>query len=241
MALGVLVLPRAGAPPAPSAPPPPAAAPAAHAPAAVPNGPAPVADAAGLDKALADLRVQNPFTVAAAAKRLAQTAPDPVRRKETAQALLLAMSNPFPNAEQAAAEALAVWGTADETPALARMLADQDPDVRSAAITALAGLKDDRAAAAVAGRLSDFFDRGKARKALLTMGPAAEKAVIPLVNTGDAPTRAEACGVLKAIGTPACLPELEAAARGPDINVARAAADAVKALKDRRKPEEKLP
>lgn len=85
----------------------------------------------------------------------------------------------------------------------------------------------------MAGRLSDFLDRPKAARALTAMGPLAEKAVVPLVGKGDPPTRMAACGVLAAVGTPESLPALEAAARDPDRNVARAAADAVLAIKGR--------
>ena len=190
-------------------------------------------DDADLNKALADLQSKNSSVVATAARRLAAARPAAERRAETARALLGAMANPFPSTREYAAEALGVWGTADDVPDLIAMLGDPDPNARSAAMTALAALKDDRGTAAVAARLSDFLDRTKAGQALETMGPAAEKAVLPLVSQGDAPTRMAACGVLAAVGAPESLPALETAARDPDINVARAAADAVRAVKDR--------
>ncbi len=102
-----------------------------------------------LDRALADLKSPNPNAVAAASKKLAQSTPDPVRRREAAEALTTATANPFPTARQAAAAGLAVWGAADDVPSLARMLADPIPDVKTSAIVALAGLKDPKAAAAV--------------------------------------------------------------------------------------------
>jgi HEAT repeat protein len=260
MGLGLFLLPKVG-PPTPAAPTPiagPAAAvepkpegvvagllavaPQAGGPGAVPWAPLALAgrketfhllDDAELNKVLADLKSHDPNVVTAAAQKLAKATPAPGRRKETAAALLAAMGNPFPSAKEAAAKGLAVWETADDMPALIQMLADPFPDVREAAMTALAGLKNERAAAAVAARLSDFFDREKARQALESMGPVAEPAVLPLLNAADAQTRVEACAVLKAVGTKKSVPALEKASGDPDLNVARAAAEALQAVRAR--------
>ena len=255
VATGPRFLPAPGAPGTPAAPPAAVAptpegvvvglfgaAPQAGGPGALPWAPLALAarkatfhllDDAELDKALADLKSANPSVVAAAARRLTQAAPAAGRRKEAAQALQEALANPFPTAKNAAAEALGVWGTADDVPALIAMLDDPDPGTRAAAMNALAALKDERGAVFVARRLGDFFDREKAAQALKAMGPVAEKPILPTLNGADAPTRVAACGVLAAVGTKECLPALEQAARGPDRNVALAAADAVRAIRAR--------
>ncbi len=139
-----------------------------------------------MTKALAELKSPFPHIVEHAAKRLAKAAPTQARRQETVQALQAALANPFPTVKEAAAEALAVWGTAEDAPALMRMLDEPFPNVKTAAVAALAGLKDANAAAVV-------------------------------------------------------LPELDKAAHDPNPTVARAAADAAKAVRDRQKLVEKQP
>jgi len=171
MAVGLLLLPKAPPRPAPPTPVAVAAgpkqvgnavallgvAPPAVGPAALPWAPLAmielpemlkILDDAELDRLLTDLASWDPNTAAAAARRLAKATPTEARRKEAAAALAAATANPFPSARQAAA-GLGVWGTADDVPALARMLADPFPDVKSAAVAALAGMKDPKAAAAV--------------------------------------------------------------------------------------------
>ena len=68
-------------------------------------------------------------------------------------------------------------------------------------IDVLAELKGNEAVAAIAKRLSDAFDRGKATQALKAMDPAvAEKAVLPLLADTNVFVRAEAVKVLADIG-----------------------------------------
>ena len=257
MMLWMPPLPRAGPPPVPTPGPPVAiveprpegvvvgllgAAPTAGGPAGLPWGPLALSgrketfhllDDAELTKALIDLRSRFPHEIEAAAKSLAEARPTEARRKETAAVLQTALANPFPTVKEAAAEALAVWGSGDDVPTLIPMLKDFRPDAREAAMTALAGLKDERGAAAIAERLPDVFDREKARTALEKMGPVAEKAVAPLLTHADPQTRLEACAVLKAIGTKDSVQSLEAAARDPDMRVAQSAADALQAVQKR--------
>jgi hypothetical protein len=190
-------------------------------------------DDAELDKALADLKSRNPQAVEAAGKKLAKARPTEARRKEVAKALQAALDDLFPSAREGAAEGLGQWGTSDDVPALVRMLADPFPDTRAVAMSALAAIKDEQGAAAVAQRLPDFFDREKARQALEAMGPVGAKAVVPMLHHADPQTRIEACGVLQAVGVKENLPALQDATRDPNPNVAQAAADAVKAITDR--------
>jgi HEAT repeats len=99
---------------------------------------------ADLDKLLADLKSPNPGIVEQAAKKLSKAMPEESRRKATASALQAALANPFPRAKEAAAEALGKWGTAENEPALVRMLGDPNPSAHAAAASALAAIKDRR-------------------------------------------------------------------------------------------------
>ena len=193
----------------------------------------PAPEDAALNKALADLKSSNPFVVESAAKRLTTLAPVEAKRKEARDALREALANPFPTVPEAAAQALGRWGTGEDVPELIRLLGSPSPDTRAAAMSALASLKDDRGAAAIAQRLTDFLDRDEARQALQAMGPVAEKAVLPLLNDADPQKRVAACGVLQAVGTRESLPALEIAAHDTNPDLARAAGDAAQAIKGR--------
>jgi len=96
---------------------------------------------AELNKLLVDLKSPHPTIVQQAAKRLAKATPEEARRNETALALEAALANPFPMVKEAAAEALGQWGTAENEPALMRMLGDLNPRSRTAAASALAAIQ----------------------------------------------------------------------------------------------------
>src|SRR5262249_5486337 len=127
---------------------------------------------------------------------------------------------------------------------------------REVAMKALAEIGGEKAADAVARRLASH-DREAARKALVELGPVAERATVAalaakdraaglvvggLVGTSerlavladkDAATRREACLALKAIGTEDSLPALRDAAEDKDKKVAEAALEAIKGIKAR--------
>jgi hypothetical protein len=186
---------------------------------------------AELDKLLADLRSDNPFTAGDAAKRLAQADATEKRRREAAAALEAPLSSPFPDVREAGARALGVWGTPESVPVLLKMLdAEPFPNTRGAVLEALAGLKDPRAAEPVARKLADPFGHDKAREALVALGPAAEKAVVPYLANPDRQARIEACQVLAAVGTKNSAGALQAAAQDRDPGVAQAAQQALAAI-----------
>jgi HEAT repeat protein len=186
---------------------------------------------AELDQLLADVKAAQGFTAARAEERLAKAYPAERRREEVARALEPAATNWDFLVRQNAARALAVWATAESVPTLIKMLDDQLPHCRAEAMTALAALKDERGAAAVAKRLTDHADRANARKALEAMGPVAEKPVADLLTHADYLVRREACDILKTIGTPASTAGLQAVAdedKSPPVK--RAAQEALKAI-----------
>jgi hypothetical protein len=219
-----------------------AVAPDAGFPAGVPWAPLVLADFpeplvllndAAIDKLIADLRSNHSGTVGAAAKKLAGAWPDGGRRRDVARALEAALENPFPDARGPAAQALRVWGTEENVPALIRRLDDVFPEQRAPAMDALAALKDERGAEAVAKRLASPPDRTRARQALEEMGPVAEKAARAALADKDPVVRREACLVLKAVGTEDSLPALADAALDRDPSVAMAATEADRAIHSR--------
>jgi len=183
---------------------------------------------AELEETLAKLKSTSPFAIADAAKRLAEVFPLPEQRQATARALTPMLSARQPTVRQAGIKALGVWGSAEDVPAIIGLLNDPFPEVRGTALDALASLKDQRGAVAAAQRLTSFPDRQKAAQALETMGPIAEKAVVPFLANPDAQVRLQACRVLKVIGTKESHAALQAAAKDGNAQVARAAKEAIK-------------
>jgi hypothetical protein len=186
-----------------------------------------------MDKLLADLATQDGSKAPAAADRLAKVFPNEERRAEVARALEKLTTHWQFNARSSAAHALVVWAIPDNMPALIKMLDDTVPSVRAEAMNALAALKDERGARAVAKMLTSLPDRGNAAKALETMGPVAEKAVLPFLTNPDAQVKVEACHILKAIGTQDSVAALQTAAQDKNRLVSQAAQDALTALAGR--------
>jgi hypothetical protein len=189
---------------------------------------------ADLDKTLSDLTTGEFGKVRSAAVRLAKAYPAEPRRGEVARALepLATDRNVF--LRQAGAQALAVWATSDNVPTLIALVNDQMPSCRAEAMKALGELKDKGGAQAVATRLTDAADRGRARQALEAMGPVAEKPVLALLANPDGQIRLEACGILKSIGTQESVAGLQNAVQlDKDPRVRRAAQDALTALAGR--------
>jgi serine/threonine protein kinase len=182
-----------------------------------------------LAQVLQDLKATEEGRHREAANRLAQALAGK-RRAEVAAMLEPLLEAMEAGTRQAAARALAVWGTVAQVPALIKRVADEDWLLRRAAMEALGKLKDARAALPLAKRLSDLGDRGTASQALQALGPAAEKVVLPYLRSTDWGVQMEACNILKVIGTPASLSALGQAAGDTNGLVANAAREAVKAI-----------
>ncbi len=184
-------------------------------------------DADPVTKALHDLKSPSPFRRAEAAERLKDMIPDG-RRAQVAAALEPLMNDPHWVARDAAIEAMGVWGSGDNVPALLRAMNHRES--RRAAMKALGRLKDERAAEPLASRLEDFADQHTAAEALMAMGPVAEKAVRQRLNHHDQFVRSEVCRVLKVIGTRDSLPALRAVVAENDFFVSGEASAAVRAI-----------
>jgi HEAT repeat protein len=151
-------------------------------------------DYANLDDALNDLKPADSGRARAAADWLAKTNVEPARQGEVGQKL-----EPFLDDRQVrdqAARALAVWATKENVPALLRALESDSGSVKQSAMDTLAKLKDERAAAPLAKHMANFFDRGNAGKALVALGPVAEKEVVKYAFDADGGTHTEARKIL---------------------------------------------
>jgi predicted Zn finger-like uncharacterized protein len=185
------------------------------------------ANADAVTKALFDLKAGDSFRRADAARRLKDMLPDE-RRGEVARALGALLNDPNDFTRDNVIEALGVWGSKENVPALLQALNDER--TRSAAIRALGQLKDERAVEPLAERLTNFFDRHEASEALKAIGPTAEPALIKRLHHHDEDVRREACQILKVIGTRQSIPELEKVAAEKDFLLTRAAEEAIRAI-----------
>jgi hypothetical protein len=166
-----------------------------------------------------------------AVRRLAQMRPDE-NRAEVARALEELLQNP--RTRDGVPEALAVWGTKESVPVLAKALAASqvfgEVFYRQALLRALGNFKDERAAEAAASRLHDHFENGEATIALEKIGSAGEPALIRLLKHPDAGTRERVCNILKVVGSKKSIAPLQEATKDANGGVARAAEQAWKII-----------
>jgi HEAT repeat protein len=149
-----------------------------------------------------------------------------------ARALELGAQRPDQFNQREYVKALAVWGTERSVPVLAGLLTDKtDVFTRAEALKALGAFPDPRAAEAVAKYLPN--DMHGASRALETMGPVAEPAVLLLLKHDKPEVRCAACRVLTIIGTKRSIPALEGATHDLGPFVAQNAREAL-AVIDRR-------
>jgi uncharacterized protein YjiS (DUF1127 family) len=185
------------------------------------------ANADAVAKALHGLKSPNAMRRAESARQLKDMLPDE-RRAEVAPALEALLADPNPLTRDSAAEALGVWGSKANVPALLRAMNEWQN--RRAAMLALGRLKDGRAAEPLASRLEDLGDRQVAAEALKALGPAAEKAVLQRLRHPDEFVRVEACRVLKVVGTRDSLPALNKVVAENDLAVSPEAKNAIQAI-----------
>ena len=133
----------------------------------------------------------------AAADRLSKAIRDD-NPDDFARPLALLLSNSNAWVQAAAAKALVVWATAESEDALDQLVKVNNFMYCRPAIEALATLKTEKAAEAVAAQMPRY--RGEAAKALKQMGPIAEAATIALLKNNDFWMRRETIGVLAEIG-----------------------------------------
>jgi HEAT repeat protein len=159
---------------------------------------------AQLRQTLADAAGSDLPRAVAALQYLARLRPEEADRAQVASALNAALVDPNPGIHQAALNAVAVWGATDNTATLVKLLGDfpgVDGAQHAAIIATLAKIKDPRAAPVLARGLTDDRERGLVGQALIAMGPGAEEAVLPFLQSPDRGARVEASLILAEIGT----------------------------------------
>jgi S1-C subfamily serine protease len=185
-------------------------------------------------KALDDLKSADAAVRTKAARRIAATPPVEERRTEVVSRLETVLNDQSGEARVAAVKGLGRWGGKKTIPTLAARLQGFDPGMHAVVIEALAEFKDDEAAAAIAKRIPDVFDRPKATEALKAMDPAmAEKAILPLLKDTNVFVRVEAVKVLADVGGKDSIAPLEQLAGDNNIFYSGPAADALEAVKSR--------
>ena len=165
---------------------------------APPRSPSNPTDPNFLALALSDLKLTDASRKQGALEGLKGAKVDQARRAEVSKAVEPLLADPAAGCRIGAANALATWGSKANTPALVKVLGDRNPEVRGAALDALAAIQDPAAAEAVAARLADTRD--KAAQTLKAIGKPAEPAVIKYLTHDDIWVRTEACKVLEEIG-----------------------------------------
>jgi serine/threonine protein kinase/HEAT repeat protein len=113
------------------------------------------------------------------------------------------------------------------------MMASTDRGTRDFAADLLIQLNDVRVAKPLATMLGDPHETHRAGDRLIKLGPAAEPAVIPLLDHDDTGLRRRAADILAKIGTSSSMRSLEKMAREKDFFVKTSAENAIKAIKAR--------
>jgi prepilin-type processing-associated H-X9-DG protein len=145
-----------------------------------------------------------------------------------------------PNDRRFVIEALPLYPDPENIPALIDYL-DTTPSGDIAEVTdrdlvmrQLGRLKDPRAAEHIAKYLTSR-SRAIAADALTTLGPSAEDAVLPYLQSTDPLAQREACNILKSIGASKSLTSLQPLAASSNAGIKRAAQTAIDAINARNK------
>ena len=169
-------------------------------------------------------------TVARGADRLIKLRPD-TRRDEIVAALLAVIDEAIPGfGPSNAAQALGIWATAADLPALYERLPRGDALVRMYLIDGIVRFHDRRTLDLLAAEVGSQGIYFQIRQALIKFGKEAEPAVIPHLKAANADARGEACQVLEQIGGKPSLAELKALTTDPDSLVAYKAKQAIEAI-----------
>jgi len=156
-----------------------------------------------LDQTLADLTGTDIPRIRAALRSLAQLRPDEASRLKVSRLLNAALLDSNIGIREDALNAVTVWGSPENTATLLKVLGEfqlgrsRDPRL----IEVLGSLGDPRAAQQLAQGLTHVRERPMVGKALTAIGPGAEEAVLPFLQSPDQGARVMACRILGEIGT----------------------------------------
>jgi S1-C subfamily serine protease len=190
-----------------------------------------------IEKAIAELKSSDASVRKGAVDRLAKMyAPHPKLRADVAKLLEPLLIDKDFWTRQSACQAMSIWAGPENVKGLIAAIEQDDVMTRRAAMPVLTRFKEPAAAPAIAKLLLGLGERGEASKALKAIGPAAEKAVIPYLTHKDPWVAAEACHILKDVGTKESITPLEAVLENkPHFIVAPAAKAALEAIQARTK------
>lgn len=186
-------------------------------------------------KVLFDLKSGEAHNEREVLRRLKGIKPDDRRDQVVTELnrILQQGQNPFTRAD--AAEALLVWAGKDKAiPTLVESIRANDYAYLLKLIPVLGSTKDERAIEPLAKLMEDLTVSAEAAKALKGFGPKAAPAVAKRLSSKDRFSVQAACELLKDVGTPDSIPELEKIARNrTDRGLAMTANNAIKAIKAR--------
>lgn len=139
-------------------------------------------------------------------------------------------------------QGLVIWGGKHSVPLLIELLGKATEFGGDESIfDGLAKYPTAEGAKAVAGRLSNHFDREKAGRCLLGMGSVAEDAVLAVVPANELRVNLMAIGLLGEIGTKKCAATLRRAGKSRDPQIRMAATAASKAIRLRERQKAVVP
>jgi hypothetical protein len=168
---------------------------------------------------------------------LAKQTPSAAGRPAVVPALITLLDDPRVSTRTAAATALQSWADPSTDQAIIAKLPDSAGETRRTLLDLAAKLKTPALAQAVAALIPDAKSRPAARRALIAMGPVAEKPVDDLLASDDPAVRHETCTILASIGTKASIPLLKPHAHvlEKDPGVQNAAGLAIETIQSRSK------
>jgi HEAT repeat protein len=163
-------------------------------------------DTAVVLQSVQDLKSDDVNRRNSAADWLARARPDDALRAQVNRELEDNLLRGDGQTREATLRVLDKWGTRDSVPALIKIVEDLDTSdpanrARHQAIDLLGKLKDERAAAALAERLTNGNDRVKAAQALKGIGPAAIPEVRKHIDDPDKGVQDEVKRLLKDLGS----------------------------------------
>lgn len=168
----------------------------------------PLAPPADIPDALKRIQIEQGSRRQAALSWLAAQPVDPNQQAEVTQTLVALLKQNDISLREQAFKILEQWATAETVRALVGLLEDESFLQKDRVMDLLAKLKDGPGLTALAARLTERFNRGRASQALKKAGPAAEGAVLPYLSHAEHLVRLAAVDVLSAIGTQASVPAL---------------------------------
>ncbi len=201
-----------------------------------PPPPAPPRNLSGanLEKMVADLKSSDLDTRRAAIRQLNGTDID----SPSAEVLELIGTMALDTdtfVRMTAANFISNHATTNQVPILLKFLKGSDWSARQPAVKALGRLNDPRAAQPLADVLARNGNMSSqdVSAALINLGVRAEKAVLGLLNDRNVETLRQACAILQQIGTNDSLDALQKLVADDEQSVSQAAADAIRAIKQR--------